>query len=65
MKVKQLLHKLNAARSTLEYVKVMDVKTGDLIYFKGQLLSEEYGDPGDMKVNSFTIEGSRLLIYAQ
>ncbi len=65
MKVRQLLHKLNPSQSTIQQVEVRNVKTGELAYYRDELLSENFGAAGELKVNSITIKDSTLLLYVE
>lgn len=65
MRVKQFLRKFNAGRSTIVQAELENVRTGEKAYFRSELLSEDFGDQGDLKVNSFTILGDKLVIYVE
>lgn len=65
MKVRQLLHKFNPGPSTIQQVEVLNVKTGGRTYYRSELLSEDFGAAGELKVNSITIQDSKLLLYVE
>lgn len=65
MKVRQLLNKLNPGQSTIRQVEVRNVKTGGQTYYRDELLSEDYGPTGELKVNSFTVIENKMTIWAQ
>lgn len=65
MKVRQLLHTFSPGPSTIEQAEVANVKTGERTYYRDELLSEDYGEAGELKVNSFTVIDDKMLIYVQ
>lgn len=65
MKVKELLNKMQLSGDVRE-VTVHDTETGFFAFFFGEHLREgNYSDWGDLIVNSFTVKGEIMTIYAR
>lgn len=65
MKVKQLLHKFSPGPSSISQAEVLNVKTGERTCYRDELLSEDFGESGELNVNSFTVIENKMLIYVQ